>query len=358
MLQGLAKAKALKELQVLVKDKASLKGLALAKALKRQNELRSDLGMGKKQDEQKVYVDTLVFNQNQEILLVQRHANDDFMPNKWWIAGGKLEQGETLEQGAKRELREETGIKVSDVTFVEKAKLQNGGISHRFTGVVDNDTPIHLQKDELQAYRWVSVDELSKFDLLGKLSDLQNLVELAREIVGFDGWDRVVYTQDKLLKATSIGDKWVVSIKQDIDNEWATIKTKFSTEDLVKKYPQFANIEQISKDSWDGNDKTADIPQTAYQLADKATPTRRQKDNDAAVALMRQLQADGRKATSDEKAILSRYTGTGGNLVGEDGLKGSDYEYYTPHELAGGMWDLAKEYEVRKQTTQITAVFC
>lgn len=546
MLQGLAKAKALKEFKALRQDKASLKGLALAKGLKRLRELRSDLGMGKKQDEQKVYVDTLVFNLNQQVLLVQRHANDDFMPNKWWIAGGKLEQGESLEQGAKRELLEETGIKLSDVSFVEKVKLQNGDISHRFTGVVDNDTPIHLQKDELQAYRWVNIDELSKFDLLGKLSDLQDLVELASEIVGFDGdverdddksalnndENQYIYAKDGQSRVIgSHHDKngngsWVVSLKNNVDGVemWGTLRTTFTTQSLLKKFPQF---EEVLNDGWDGNDqavkadlsvlevsddpvevvrhvyknaqqqyagkqpkaitvksdgsvillgwqgikhalskdsnktialattcieklienavflqelknkpkgnkkvdennkvytkstllyksalqeqngiidigiivkvledgsrmydyfslnikkapngisgetnqpavirsdeniisrtennvnsqegwdgKTADIPQTAYQLHDKPTTTKRQKDNDTAVALMRELQETGRKATSEEKAILSRYTGTGGNLVGEDGLQGSDYEYYTPIEVAGSMWDLLKQ---------------
>lgn len=55
--------------------------------------------------------------------------------------------------------------------------------------------------------------------------------------------------------------------------------------------------DEVFKDGWDGNDKT-ELPTIAYQLADKATPTRRQKDNDTAVSLMRELQASGRKATA------------------------------------------------------------
>lgn len=179
MLKGLAKAKALKEFKEMRNNKASLKGLALAKGLKRLRELRTDLGMGKKQDEQKVYVDTLIFNQDRKMLLVQRHAQDDFMPNKWWFVGGKLEHGETVEQGAIRELKEETGIKLLSLTLVEKKTLDNGSISHRFVGTVQNDVAIHLAKDELQDYRWVSIDELSQFDLVGNLTDLTNLYQKA-----------------------------------------------------------------------------------------------------------------------------------------------------------------------------------
>lgn len=189
MLQGLAKTKALKELKTLVEQKASLKGLALAKSLKRIQELRADLGMGKNTPTQtkQEYADTILFNKSGQILLAQRSAKDDFKPNKWWIVGGKIEQGETPKQGAIRELAEETGIKLSDLKFVEKANLPSGGISHRFAGVIKDDTPIHLKKDELQAYEWVNTDNLGEFDLLGSLVDLQDLIELASKTVGFDG---------------------------------------------------------------------------------------------------------------------------------------------------------------------------
>jgi len=88
----------------------------------------------------------------------------------------------------------------------------------------------------------------------------------------------------------------------------------------------------------------ADIPTGAYEFQDeKITPKQRQKSNNEAVALLRELQLDpNRKATEEEKLILSRYTGKGGNLE-VDGVKGSQYEYYTPLPLANAMWDLMKE---------------
>ena len=51
---------------------------------------------------------TLICPRNDEILLVQRA----FDPGKgeWGLPGGFLELGETLEQGAKRELKEETNL--------------------------------------------------------------------------------------------------------------------------------------------------------------------------------------------------------------------------------------------------------
>ncbi len=44
------------------------------------------------------------------ILLLKRTATDPVDPNEWENAGGKLEQGETLEIAVKREIKEETGL--------------------------------------------------------------------------------------------------------------------------------------------------------------------------------------------------------------------------------------------------------
>lgn len=87
-----------------------------------------------------------------------------------------------------------------------------------------------------------------------------------------------------------------------------------------------------------------EAPTGIFEFQDtKITPKTRQASNDRAVELMRQLELDpDRKATAEEKLILSRYTGKGGNLE-VDGVKGSQYEYYTPLPLANAMWELMKD---------------
>ena len=101
----------------------------------------------------------------------------------------------------------------------------------------------------------------------------------------------------------------------------------------------------IFQDALDSIKNKFDTPPNGiYEFQDiKITAGKRQKSNNQAVELMRELQADpSRKATSEEKLILSRYTGKGGNLEVE-GVKGSQYEYYTPLPLANAMWDLMKD---------------
>jgi 8-oxo-dGTP pyrophosphatase MutT (NUDIX family) len=51
-----------------------------------------------------------------EILMVRRGAEQSFMPGVWVFPGGAIDEGETAEQCATRELAEETGIELEPGT--------------------------------------------------------------------------------------------------------------------------------------------------------------------------------------------------------------------------------------------------
>ena len=62
---------------------------------------------------------TGIFKCLDEYLVVQRSANDDFLPGAWEFPGGNIEDGELILEALKREIFEEIGIKIDP----EKAKL-------------------------------------------------------------------------------------------------------------------------------------------------------------------------------------------------------------------------------------------
>lgn len=83
-----------------------------------------------------------------------------------------------------------------------------------------------------------------------------------------------------------------------------------------------------------------------YEFDPNRKLSQRKRDNAAALALLRQIDAGevNPSALDDaQKAILAKYSGTGGNLEGADGKKGSAYEYYTPKPMASAIWGLLGE---------------
>jgi len=104
------------------------------------------------------------------VLLVKRATE----PSKglWAIPGGSLELGETLREGAEREIREETGIEV-DVkcpvyTFDFFEKDKNGKIRFHFV-IVDMladyiGGELRAADDALEA-RWLSPSDLKNMEL-------------------------------------------------------------------------------------------------------------------------------------------------------------------------------------------------
>jgi len=59
-------------------------------------------------------VGALIFNSQNETLMIRTHK----WSNKWGIPGGKIKFGETSEAALRREILEETGLKISDIKFV------------------------------------------------------------------------------------------------------------------------------------------------------------------------------------------------------------------------------------------------
>ena len=474
-------------------------------------------GVGVDDSDAQEYADVVVENKEGQFLLIQRASNDDFMPNKWWIPGGKIEQGEKSKDAASRELKEETGIKISseNLTFLEKKSLDNGCVSYRYTGLMKNESIIRLDPDELQKYKFINLDELNEYDLLGEKSDLEHLFSQAslvqqddnnqtpnnstprKELPIVASWDSEqadkdyqkllaennqdfvksaqIYMQKYLqtrqystniglvrINAESVGETFNGGSRKFRENMGLAVPripemlmtghitkdelTKVRNDEIKYFYVFSKNLEfdnltleasvKVAPREWfnsvhyvnakekaqhDGisqgtshkeqqrnlhllgfenikssfgenvnmfddigvmtnsdtlyevdinsleitkviNKKTGEQVYESDNLAKSAIfnrqgikPTNRngnvdvrarQKANDEAVALLNKIQNEGLTRddlTTEQLETLAKYTGNGGGVVNHEGKKGSQYEYYTPMELASSMWDLAKE---------------
>ena len=95
-------------------------------------------------------------------LLVKRSSDKEEYPEYWEFPGGGLEDDETPQKGALRELKEETGL---------KGEIQNQGsfewnsdhtnrdiLSHSFLVVVE-ETEVELSREHTE-YEWLELNEI------------------------------------------------------------------------------------------------------------------------------------------------------------------------------------------------------
>lgn len=79
-------------------------------------------------------VNRAVVFDDDRLLLLQRSRDDSYNPGLWEFPGGKVDAGEELVEGLKREVFEETGLEIelsSTSTHVESELIQGGKYSGR-----------------------------------------------------------------------------------------------------------------------------------------------------------------------------------------------------------------------------------
>ncbi len=117
-----------------------------------------------------------------EVLFVKRSQNVS-LPGTWSIPGGKVDPGETLEQAAIREIREECGVVVSDLIYLATVYICNDEFDYEFTmfRYTALERPeVILDTYENDNYAWLDRQEVAKLDqqnlLIPKEMECLNLV--------------------------------------------------------------------------------------------------------------------------------------------------------------------------------------
>ena len=101
----------------------------------------------------------VVINEKKQILLQKRSANKKYFPNKWALCSGLVISGESCDEAAVRELKEELGVEfqISDLHLLE------GNLNlTRFYYVITNydESQFVIQKEELSSVKWFDLDEI------------------------------------------------------------------------------------------------------------------------------------------------------------------------------------------------------
>ncbi len=110
-------------------------------------------------------VGVVIFNKDKKVLIAKRNP-DKPMPNKWEFPGGKLEEGETLEECGVREIKEELELDVAIDEYLGFEELRYKGKEfclHIYKAHKIDETQ-SLKLNEHSDYAWVDVKDLKSYD--------------------------------------------------------------------------------------------------------------------------------------------------------------------------------------------------
>jgi 8-oxo-dGTP diphosphatase len=128
-------------------------------------------------------VATVIWNGRGDVLLIRRAKEP--RKGQWSLPGGKLEFGETLIEGVRREVREETGLEVEILGLIDVAEtirdVEAGAANDHFV-LIDYSARVisgtaEAASDAAEA-RWFTLDEL---DALPLWSEMRRIIALSAE---------------------------------------------------------------------------------------------------------------------------------------------------------------------------------
>jgi ADP-ribose pyrophosphatase len=108
-------------------------------------------------------VSIVIFNEKNEILMI-REKRYTVGRLEWEIPAGKIEDGESKEDAARREAMEETGCTLKDLTFLCSQNPANGMsdcLCHVFAARVDTESSIR-DTDEVASKVWMPVEQVKE----------------------------------------------------------------------------------------------------------------------------------------------------------------------------------------------------
>ncbi len=115
-------------------------------------------------------VKAVVINKKGEVLILRRSEEKKY-PKMYDLPGGKIEKGETMTEALRREIKEETGLEITENENIIKTtehSLESGnldrvkGLRFAVNYLGDDYDKIELNEGEHESFEWLSFDEAVK----------------------------------------------------------------------------------------------------------------------------------------------------------------------------------------------------
>lgn len=180
------------------------------------------------QERPKVGIGVMIFKEGKVLMGKRKNAHGE---GEYSFTGGHLEHGETFEECAIRETREEAGIEIENVRFLCVGNIRNYGKHHVGIGMVadwKSGEATNMEADKREGWDWYKPENLPSpvFDFSGKM-----LFSLRSRQLCHDKEGREEVRYDKLVR-----DKILDFIRKDNrEPVFHIADDKEYEEELVKK---------------------------------------------------------------------------------------------------------------------------
>lgn len=125
-----------------------------------------------------------ILNDAKEILLIKRCPTDRKDPSAWEIPGGKLDAGEDVQLGTKREIFEETGLtirQINPLVFTRSYIIEDGGYKgftymSIFSINKKKKGKVTLSEEHTE-YVWVAYEKMMKYKLTPEVKKVSKILK-------------------------------------------------------------------------------------------------------------------------------------------------------------------------------------
>lgn len=120
----------------------------------------------------------IIVNKDNEFLLVRRSGYENqWMPNKWSLVGGKVNKDETPERACVREVEEEVGLKITKLLKRFVIQRDVNSVEYIFAVRYQDDPDNVTLNPENSDYVWLTYDEIEVLD--DKVPNLLDYINMA-----------------------------------------------------------------------------------------------------------------------------------------------------------------------------------